>query len=85
MTHELGHMFGLAHCTAYRCLMNGSNSLPETDAAPLHLCPVCLRKLQSAVGFEPAARYAALQAFYLEHGLDDAADWVSERLRYAKQ
>jgi archaemetzincin len=84
MTHELGHMFGLPHCTAYRCLMNGSNSLPELDAAPMHVCPVCLRKLHSSVGFSPAARYASLESFYRSHGLLAEAEWVHEHARYLK-
>jgi archaemetzincin len=42
--------------------MNGSNSLAETDAAPAHLCPVCLRKLQFAVQFDPMVRYRELSA-----------------------
>ncbi|MCU0701142.1 MAG: archaemetzincin, partial [Myxococcaceae bacterium] len=29
--HELGHMLGLAHCVAFECVMNGSNSLDEAD------------------------------------------------------
>ena len=82
MTHEIGHMFGIAHCAAYRCLMNGSNSLPETDAAPLHLCPICLRKLQLAVGFSPEHRYRALQAFYVEHGYEREAVWAGDRVTY---
>jgi archaemetzincin len=84
MTHELGHMFGIAHCTAYRCLMNGSNSLKETDAAPMHLCPVCLRKLHASVGFSPAARYASLESFYRTHGLLAEAEQVHEHARYVK-
>src|SRR5437588_7335483 len=46
LAHETGHMFGLSHCTFFNCLMNGSNHLAESDRRPLHLCPVCLRKLQ---------------------------------------
>lgn len=43
--HETGHMFSLPHCVQYRCLMNGSNSLPESDAKALYLCPDCICKL----------------------------------------
>lgn len=85
MTHEIGHMFGIAHCTAYRCLMNGTNSLKETDAMPMHLCPVCLRKLHLAVGFLPAERYRTLERFYTERGLPQEAKWVRERLQYVEQ
>jgi archaemetzincin len=82
MTHELGHMFGIAHCQAYRCLMNGSNSLDETDAAPMHLCPQCLHKLHVATAFVPARRYRALEAFYASHGFESELEWTRERLRH---
>ena len=29
MVHEIGHMFGIIHCTYYECLMNGFNSEEE--------------------------------------------------------
>jgi archaemetzincin len=44
-SHELGHVLTIHHCTAFRCLTNGSNHQEERDARPLHPCPVCLRKL----------------------------------------
>ena len=40
-------MFGISHCVHFHCRMNGSDSLEESDRSPMHLCPVCLRKLQS--------------------------------------
>lgn len=80
LTHETGHMFGFAHCTHFECNMNGSNNLPETDAAPMHLCPVCLRKLHQALGFDPAERYVQLAKFYLEHGLEAEATWIEKRV-----
>src|SRR5258708_2616267 len=46
LAHETSHMFGIQHCIWYRCLMNGSNHLAESDVRPLHLCPVDLLKLQ---------------------------------------
>ena len=71
--HETGHMFGIRHCIYYHCLMNGSNSMRESDAAPLHACPVCLRKLSYNLRFNPIERYKKLSAFYRTHGLEDAA------------
>ena len=44
-SHELGHVLTMYHCTAFRCLMNGSNHQEERDGRPLHLCSVSLRKL----------------------------------------
>ncbi|MDQ8203060.1 archaemetzincin [Pelagicoccus sp. SDUM812003] len=81
MTHEIGHMYGMKHCIYFHCLLNGSNGLSETDAAPLHLCPVCLRKLHLATSFDPLIRYATLNRFYVESGLESAADFTSERMR----
>uniref|UniRef100_A0A4X1SSR4 Archaemetzincin-2 n=2 Tax=Sus scrofa TaxID=9823 RepID=A0A4X1SSR4_PIG len=60
LTHEIGHIFGLRHCQWLACLMQGSNHLEEADRRPLNLCPVCLRKLQSAIGFSLKERYRAL-------------------------
>ncbi|KAM9337029.1 archaemetzincin-2 [Symphorus nematophorus] len=60
MTHEIGHMFGIKHCQWLNCVMQGSNHLEESDRRPLDCCPICLRKLQVAVGFKIADRYKAL-------------------------
>uniref|UniRef100_A0A5F9CIZ2 Archaemetzincin-2 n=1 Tax=Oryctolagus cuniculus TaxID=9986 RepID=A0A5F9CIZ2_RABIT len=60
VTHEIGHIFGLRHCQWLACLMQGSNHLEEADRRPLNLCPICLRKLQCAVGFSIVERYKAL-------------------------
>ncbi|XP_066242739.1 archaemetzincin-2 [Saccopteryx leptura] len=60
LTHEIGHIFGLRHCQWLACLMQGSNHLEEADQRPLNLCPICLRKLQCAVGFNILERYKAL-------------------------
>lgn len=80
VTHELGHTFGMAHCIAYECNMNGSNSLGESDRQPLHLCPVCLRKLRWNRGFDVLARYRKLLAFYREHRLEPEAAWTADRI-----
>jgi len=79
LVHELGHMFGLEHCVYYECMMNGSNHLGETDRRPAHACPVCLHKLLWSVGFDPAERYRALEAFYRDAGLADEARFAAER------
>ncbi|KAM7066895.1 archaemetzincin-2 isoform 1-T5 [Molossus nigricans] len=60
LTHEIGHIFGLRHCQWLACLMQGSNHLEEADRRPLNLCPICLRKLQCAIGFNIVERYKAL-------------------------
>lgn len=80
LAHETGHMFGIHHCTAFHCLMNGSNHLQEADARPLHLCPVDLRKLHHSVGFDPVERYRKLLAFSEEVGFQDEAAWLRKRI-----
>jgi len=85
MSHELGHMFGLEHCTHLRCIMNGANHLSEVDRAPLDPCPVCLRKLHVALGFDPEARYQALAEHYTRLGLHEAADWSRQRWAYLRR
>ena len=37
--------------------MNGSNGYHETLIKDSHLCPICLRKLQHAIGFNFMERY----------------------------
>eukprot|EP01084_Bolivina_argentea_P290267 498552_1 len=51
LVHEMGHLFGIAHCTWFHCRMNGSTTaFGSTDKQivgkiPLHFCPSCLQKL----------------------------------------
>jgi len=81
LAHETGHMFGLEHCIHFRCLMNGSNHLAESDSQPLHLCPVCLRKLHHSVGFDALDRYRHLQKLSAEFGFTDEAKWFEQRVQ----
>ena len=81
LAHETGHMFGLAHCTYFNCLMNGSNHLVESDRRPLHLCPVCLRKLQWSIGFDVLERYVELERVNRLTGFTDEAAWLSRRIK----
>ncbi len=82
LCHEVGHLFGIAHCVYAPCVMNGSNHLGESERRPFALCPVDLRKLAltlagAGLGGPPldaAEREAALADFFAAHGLDaDAA------------
>ena len=84
LAHETTHAFGIRHCTAYSCLMNGSNHLPEMDRRPLRLCPEDLRKLQWSVGFDVRERYHHLAKLYHELGLTDEAAWIEQRLAHLK-
>ena len=79
--HEVGHMFGLGHCQAFRCVMNGISDLEELDATPLRLCPLCLRKLHIVTDLDPRARDVALARVLTDLGLADEARWLDERAR----
>lgn len=81
MTHEIAHMYGLKHCVYYHCLLNGSNNLTETDNAPMHLCPVCLRKLDLASRPDHLTRYARLKKIYTEQQLDRPATYAKKRIQ----
>ena len=43
--HELGHTFGLEHCSDPECVMHFSNSLMDTDRKKASFCPRCLKEL----------------------------------------
>ena len=81
LVHETGHMFGLQHCIYFRCVLNGSNHLKESDSRPLRLCPVCLRKLQYSTEFNVVDRYGELFHFYQRSGFEDEAKWIEGRLK----
>ena len=46
LCHEIGHLFGIAHCVYCSCLMSGSNHLDEAVSRPFALCPADTIKLQ---------------------------------------
>jgi archaemetzincin len=73
-------MFGLMHCIHFRCVFNGSNHLAESDARPMHACPVDLHKLHHSIGFDAVKRYTTLLRFYEKAGFDDEAAWTRTRL-----
>ena len=43
--HELGHTYGLSHCSNPLCVMHFSNSLLDTDIKKASLCPQCEKRL----------------------------------------
>ena len=47
LCHEIGHLFGIAHCIYCKCLMSGSNHLDEAVSRPFSLCPADTIKLQA--------------------------------------
>lgn len=84
LTHEMGHMFGIRHCIYYECSMNGANHLEEADSTPMHLCPVCLRKLYHAIRFDPVERYGKLASFYEANDMAEEEVWVEKRIEGIK-
>jgi archaemetzincin len=66
VTHEAGHLLGLAHCVRRPCLLQGSNTIEEADAQPLEVCPDDYRKLEWALGLDRGSRARALAAFHQE-------------------
>jgi len=80
-SHEVGHMFSMAHCTMQECNMGGSNILVVSDASPLALCPACLAKLCWATSAQPAHRYEELATFFESYRLSNERDFVRASLR----
>ena len=78
-THETGHMFGIRHCIAYQCGMNGSNHSDERDRQPIEFCPECQAKLWWTCGLEPLARSRALEAVARKYAFERvAADFAKQ-------
>jgi archaemetzincin len=60
--------------------MNGSNHQGERDARPLHLCPVCLRKLCWNLRAESVPYLTKMKAFCEQNSLDPERDWYEKAL-----
>jgi archaemetzincin len=60
--------------------MNGSNHQAERDARPLHLCPVCLRKLWWNLRLEPVPYLTRLKTFCQTHGVGAEAHWYEKAI-----
>ena len=80
LSHELCHLYGLDHCIFSRCLMNGTGHLVEDFAAPAHLCPVCLRKLQWRLGFRVRGRYSLLTDAFHTMGMTRESVWTRKQV-----
>lgn len=80
MVHETGHMFGLHHCRARQCVMNGSNHLAESDSRPVFLCPECLHKLHWNLKFGIIDRYGRMARFWHDEGFEPESRWLGRRL-----
>jgi archaemetzincin len=80
VAHETGHIFSLAHCIDFACVMNGSNHIHELDAHPLHLCPRDLEKLHASVPYDPLRYNAQLRDVTARIGLRDESAWYAKRV-----
>jgi archaemetzincin len=68
-SHEIGHMFGLHHCIDANCVMNGTNSLPETDEHSIRLCSWCQKKLNAGINYNNKKRLSELANFFQRNNL----------------
>ncbi|PWN65090.1 Zn-dependent protease [Chryseobacterium phosphatilyticum] len=69
-SHEIGHMFGISHCLNANCVMNGTNTLAETDYHYARACSLCQRKLSSSIPYDHKKRLAELKMFFEKHHLN---------------
>lgn len=70
-SHEIGHMFGLHHCTNANCVMNGTNSMSETDKHFIRLCSVCQEKLNSCIKYDNKKRLTDLEKYFKRNNLTE--------------
>lgn len=87
--HELFHIFGVHHCQYYDCIMQGCNTLAESDTHGIDPCPVCLHKLHLATGVDLVQRYTKLYDFYKRHEVTTDAfatelKWLHHRMQHLK-
>lgn len=82
--HETGHMYGITHCIAYECGMNGMNNLDEGDRQVLEFCPECQAKLWWTCDYPPAKRFARMEEYFARNDFEEEAKYYS-RAREALQ
>ena len=51
--HELGHAFGLVHCTAQECVMHASTYVEEVDIRGAEFCEDCRERLGGGSSTKP--------------------------------
>lgn len=83
-SHEIGHMFGLYHCIVADCVMNGTNSMSETDKHSLRLCSLCQRKLNSGLKYDNLKRLNELEKFFKENNLNEGLALMKKDLEKLK-
>jgi archaemetzincin len=80
-THETGHMFSMAHCTAYECNMCGSNNREESDRRTAFCCPECVAKIWWACRADPLERYRKLADFFEKQGFKEETEFCRKSIR----
>lgn len=80
-SHEIGHMFGLHHCVEAHCVMNGTNSMSETDSHSIRLCSLCQRKLNSGFKYDNLKRLKELEKYFKENNLTEGLQLMEKDLK----
>jgi archaemetzincin len=83
-SHEIGHIFGLKHCIYAQCVMNGTNSMLETDKSILRLCSNCQSKLNSSLKFSNEKRLKELICFFKSTGMKNDLMMLNSDLSVVK-
>jgi archaemetzincin len=79
--HETMHLFGLAHCIYYLCLMNGANCETEMDRPLVYLCPICLRKMYEVQNYDVIQIYQNILELSKKIGFQEEENWYENRLK----
>jgi archaemetzincin len=62
--HELGHTFGLRHCSNWQCVMASTHAVERLDVKSAEFCPACRAAMSSApVSLSPTfKRHGSLES-----------------------
>lgn len=82
--HETGHMYGIQHCIAFECGMNGMNNLGEGDRQVIEFSPECQAKLWWACDYPPEKRNERMEDYFDRNGFENEAKYY-QRAREALQ
>ncbi|GAB0155714.1 hypothetical protein CHRYSEOSP005_09760 [Chryseobacterium sp. Alg-005] len=83
-SHEIGHMFGISHCLNANCVMNGTNSLSETDCHFARACSLCQQKLNSSIQYNNQKRMTALAKFFEKQHLNVELAYIEKDMKLLK-
>ena len=79
-SHEIGHMFGISHCLNANCVMNGTNTLSETDHHMARACSLCQMKLNSSIHYDNQKRLLELKGFFEKQHFDSELSRAAQDL-----